>query len=133
MTDVLLVRYQRTTPNLRGHHPGVFAMVNGLAHAGRLTEEQYRFWREGNAWFEAAYTDPSTVDPQVYDRELHPGAASWFKATAVELIERAGGYLAILDAHGVAYERVESTAPGRIVYEDEHQVVVTPWTDAVGS
>ncbi|MFD3509640.1 hypothetical protein [Nocardia sp. NPDC058666] len=73
--------------------------------------------------------DPSEVDPRVYDRELHPGAASWFKASAVGMIERVAGYLAILDAHGVAWERVESAVPGDVIYEDAQQVVVVPLRD----
>lgn len=52
---------------------------------------------------------------------------AWFKATAGHLIERVDGYLEILAAHEVACERVESTDPGRVVYEDEVQVVVVPW------
>jgi hypothetical protein len=30
------------------------------------------------------------------------------------------------DAYDVAWERVESDVPGRVVYEDPHQVVVMP-------
>jgi hypothetical protein len=34
------------------------------------------------------------------------------------------GYLAILASHNLPCERCESGAPGRVLYEDEHQVVV---------
>jgi len=36
------------------------------------------------------------------------------------------GYLAILAAHNLPCERYTSSDPGRIIYEDPHQVVVIP-------
>ncbi|MGW1788082.1 hypothetical protein ACWCO0_27200 [Streptomyces tubercidicus] len=126
------VRFQGTTRGPRGHFPGVFALANGLAREGKLSDEQYRFWRAGNDWYDANYPNPSHTDPNVYDPDLNPGAVAWFKATARHLIERVDGYLEILAAHEVACERVESTAPGRVVYEDEVQVVVVPWENDVG-
>jgi hypothetical protein len=126
VTEARYIRFQGTTRSPRGHFPGVFALANGLARDGRLNDEQYRFWRAGNDWYDAHYANPSDVDPTVYDRELHPGAVAWFKATAVHLIERVPGYLELLTAHGVPCERIESADPGRIIYEDEDQVVVVP-------
>ncbi|MGW6285127.1 hypothetical protein [Streptomyces sp. NPDC055107] len=120
------VRFQSTERSPRGHFPGIFALANGLAGEGRLTEEQRRFWRSANDWYDAAYTDPSRVDPTVYDPGVNPGAVAWFKETATHLLDRIPGYLALLAAHGVPCERLESADPGRVVYEDEHQVVVVP-------
>ncbi|MGX1882253.1 hypothetical protein [Streptomyces sp. NPDC055287] len=124
---IAYIRFQGTAPRARGNFPGVFGLVNGLAREGRLTPAQERLRRTNNDWYDAAYTDPSTVDPAVYDERLNPGAAAWFKPTAVELIARVGGYLEILAAHGVECRLVRSTDPGRVVYEDEHQIVVVPY------
>ncbi|MCX5444175.1 hypothetical protein ACFVJW_07840 [Streptomyces libani] len=127
MSEALYVRFQGATRSPRGHFPGIFALANGLAREGKLSDEQYQFWRAGNDWYDAHYPNPSHTDPTVYDSSRNPGAVAWFKATAVHLIERVDGYLQLLAAHEVACERVESTDPGRIVYEDEVQVVVVPW------
>ncbi|MEU1941366.1 hypothetical protein ABZ554_02635 [Streptomyces sp. NPDC020125] len=127
MSDTSYVRFQGTVRSPRGHFPGVFALANGLARAGRLSDEEHRFWRAGNDWFNANYANPSDVDPSVYDPELNPGAVAWFKATSLELIARVDGYLKILALHEVACERIESSNPGKIIYEDPDQVVVTPW------
>ncbi|MFJ9810381.1 hypothetical protein ACIRTB_19355 [Streptomyces sp. NPDC101158] len=124
------VRYQATVRSPRGHFPGIFALANTLARDGRLSEEQYRFWRAANDWYDAAYPDPSATDPTVYDEARHPGAVAWFKATATRLLDRVPGYLDLLAAHGVPCVRVESADPGRIVYEDDVQVVVVPWDRA---
>ncbi|MBO3673874.1 hypothetical protein [Streptomyces sp. NEAU-YJ-81] len=121
MSDALYVRFQGTVRSPRGHFPGVFA------RAGQLSDEEHRFWRAGNDWFNANFANPSEVDPSVYDPALNPGAVAWFKAASLELIARVDGYLKILALHEVACERIESSNPGKIIYEDPDQVVVTPW------
>lgn len=122
----VFIRFQATTPNTRGHHPGVFALANGLAADGLLSADDERWRQKANADMTARYVDPSTVDPGVYDRQRHPGAAAWFRADATELIERVGAYCDLLDRYGVAWERVERTDPGRVVYSDAVQVVAVP-------
>lgn len=42
------------------------------------------------------------------------------------LIERVPPYLEILRAHGVQCVRVEAQEPGRVISEDDVQVVVVP-------
>jgi len=120
------VRFQGTDRTGRDSYPGVFALVNNLAREGRLTAEQERFRQVNNAWYHASFTNPSDVDPSVYDPVLNPGAVAWFKSSARHLIERVDGYLEILAAHGVECRCVRSWNPGRIVYEDADQVVAVP-------
>jgi hypothetical protein len=117
------IRFESATPNLRGTYPGVFALANGLARDGRLSEADTRWLRVSNARCDAAYTDPTTVVPDCYDRTLNPGAKAWFKDTADELVELTAGYLDLLDRYGVAWVRRTTDAPGRITYEDDVQVV----------
>ncbi|MEW1845305.1 hypothetical protein AB0392_45795 [Nonomuraea angiospora] len=45
---------------------------------------------------------------------------------ARHLMERVPGYLAILAAHGVECVRLESADPGKVIYEDDDQIVVVP-------
>ncbi|OXY90602.1 hypothetical protein [Streptomyces sp. 2R] len=120
------IRFQSPYRNRRGYFTGVFGLINTLAREGRLTAEQEAFRRSNNSWYNAAYTDPSTVDPTVYDHEINPGAAAWFKPTATHLLERVPGYLQVLTAHGVECQLVRSADPGRVIYEDDVQVVVVP-------
>ncbi|MFH8717325.1 hypothetical protein [Streptomyces zaomyceticus] len=129
MDQALYVRFQGTERHARGHYPGVFILANELAAQGRLTEEQYRFWRSNNDWYDTNYPNPSHVDARVYDPEVHPGAVAWFKSSAVELTSRVDGYLELLAAHGVECQRLETTNPGHVIYEDDYQVVVMPETE----
>lgn len=121
---MIYVRFESPDVDDRGRHVGVFGLVNGLGRAGRLTAEQEGFRRVTNAWYDAACPDPAAGDPAVYDAQLNPTAAAWFKSTAVPLLARVEGYLEILAAAGVGCVRRESADPGRIIYEDDHQVVV---------
>ncbi|MFD4430802.1 hypothetical protein [Nocardia sp. NPDC058497] len=108
----LYVRFQAAQPYRHGRFPGVVGLVEGLSSEGRLTVEQERFRRSGNDWFGDHLVNPYEVDRRVYDRERHPGAAAWFKSTALPMIDRVSGYLDILDAHGIAWERLDSDSPG---------------------
>ncbi|MGQ4422154.1 hypothetical protein ACN6LL_000801 [Streptomyces violaceoruber] len=125
-SEVQYVRFQSPHRNSRGHFTGVFGLVNNLAREGRLSDEQETFRRGGNRWYDAAYTDPSTVDPHVYDDEINPGAAAWFKPSATHLLARVSGYLEILSSHGVDCRALRSADPGRVFYEDDVQIVVVP-------
>ena len=120
------VRYQAVQPGRSGRRAGVFGLVNGLYKRGELTAAQAAARRSGNDWYEANLTDPGKAAPEVYDKALHPRAAAWFKESAEEMLGRVGGYLEILDAHGVAWELLRTAEPGRILYEDAHQVVAEP-------
>ena len=120
------LRYQGASPNARGRHPGIFALANGLAHAGTLSAGEHAWWAAANAWYDAAYPDPGLSDPTLFDRCIHPAVSCWFKASATDLLAQVPGYLALLERYGVAWQRVDSEDPGRVLYDDAHQVVVAP-------
>ncbi|MFF1401178.1 hypothetical protein ACFVZD_46720 [Streptomyces sp. NPDC058287] len=130
MERATYVRFEGTVRHPRGHFPGIFVLANELAAQGKLTVDQYRFWRSNNDWYDANYTNPTSVDPEIYDRDVHPGAVAWFKVSAEHLIERVGGYRELLAAHGIECRRLESSSPGQVIYEDENQVVVVPVGDS---
>jgi hypothetical protein len=122
---VLFVRFQAAVPNERGTFPGIFALCNGLARSGSLSDEDWRWWRENNDAMTAAYIDPATIDPSIFDRAIHPQTSCWFKESAISLLERTAGYLDLLDRYGMGWVRLTSEDPGVVLYEDENQVVVT--------
>jgi hypothetical protein len=122
----VFVRFESARPDVTGRHIGIFGLVNVLGRHGMLTAAEEAVRREANSWLDAAYPDPCTTHPTVYDPEIHPGAAAWFRATATGLLERVPPYLALLDAHAVAWRRVSTSEPGRIIYEDPFQVVALP-------
>src|SRR5699024_7913834 len=125
-----LIRFQSAVPNRHGRFPGVFAIANGLARDGLLSQADSRWHRSANDAGNAAYTDPSTVQLDCYDATVNPGARAWFKDTALDLLQQTYDYLDLLDRYGVGWVELRTRTPGRIVYEDEVQVVAVPFSHA---
>lgn len=110
-----------------GFRIGIFGLVNVLARSGRLTPEDWAFWRSSNDWYDAAYADPGAVDPTLWDKEVNPVVECWFKQSAVHLLDKTLGYLDLLNRYGVSCIEQRSEDPGEILYEDDVQVVVRPY------
>ena len=123
---MLYIRYESPTPNSRGAHPGIFALANGLARSGRLSATDWSWWRSNNDWLDAAYPDPATVDPTLFDRTKNPIVTCWSKDTATHLLDRVDEYLKLLQRHDIGCVRRQTPDPGLVLYEDSVQVVVRP-------
>jgi hypothetical protein len=106
-------RFQSAVPNGRGRFPGVFAMTNGLLRAGLLSDADEEWVREENARGELAYTDPSSVVLDCYSPTTNPGARSWFRSEARELLAMTSGYTALLDRYGISWVELRTERPGR--------------------
>lgn len=57
-------------------------------------------------------------------------AVCWFKNGAREHLRRAWSLKWLLEDQGVWVEFLRTGKPGRVTYEDTHQVVAVPWRDA---
>ena len=53
----------------------------------------------------------------------------WFKAEAHEHVQRMQQVGVMLGHHGVPTRMLRSSRPGRIVYQDEHQIGAIPFRD----
>lgn len=103
-------------------------MTNGLRDSGLLSAADAEWVRSQNAHGERTYTDPSTVVADCYDTSLNPGARSWFKDDATDLLQMAHRYTTLLDRYEVPWVELRTPDPGRIVYDDAVQVVAVPYT-----
>lgn len=99
--------------------------------AARLDELQplveYLRYEAAEPTRRGTFPDPTSVDPTVYDRNLHPDARAFFRTDAHDLVEVTRGYLGLLDRHDVGWREIRTYDPGRILYEDDVQVVAEPW------
>ncbi|HEX8306208.1 MAG TPA: hypothetical protein VF612_15130 [Jatrophihabitans sp.] len=121
------MRYESAVLDARGAHPGIFGLANGLARSGTLSAADWAWWRASNDWYDAAYRDPATVDPTLFDRGRHPAVTCWFRASAEPLLCRVPGHLELLDRYGIGWRERHSADPGVVRYADADQVVVTPY------
>ena len=123
---MLFIRFESATPNAHGRHTGVFGLANRLAHTGRLTTADRNWWRTNNDWFDAAYPNPATTDPTLFDKTKNPVVTCWFKGSATHLLDRVPGYLDLLDRYGTEWVERRTSNPGAVLYEDDVQVVTRP-------
>ena len=54
---------------------------------------------------------------------------SWFKPQAIVHLTNARELATLLREYGYEIQQRETTNPGKIVYEDEHQIVAEPFSD----
>ena len=120
-------RWESAAADSDGTHVGIFGAANRIARAGRLSQEDWLWWRANNDCFDAAYPDPASVIPDLFESAQILPVTCWFKESADHLLERVGGYLHLLDRYGIEWQELRSDDPGQILYEDEWQVVVTPY------
>ena len=124
----MFLRFHSAVPNGRGSFPGIFALANGLRDSGQLEDADAEWVDRQNAHGDRAYTDPSTVDSSCYDPAVNAGARSWFKEEATDLLRMARRYTLLLVRYEAPWVELRTDHPGRIVYEDQVQVVAVAFT-----
>lgn len=55
-------------------------------------------------------------------------AVAWFKDTAGQPLRYMWDIVALLREHGLPVRMLKSKSPGKVLYEDDYQVVVLEWT-----
>ncbi|MEV0613568.1 hypothetical protein AB0I81_09605 [Nonomuraea sp. NPDC050404] len=106
---------------------GIFAACHHLRRAGHLTPEDEKLFTEVDTWFITQmpyppfYADGNTIR-----------AVPWFKPNATLLVAALAPLENLLFRYGVAYDTVRSPDPGTIIYEDEFQIGVLPYSRRAG-
>jgi hypothetical protein len=109
----------------RQHHKeltGVLAESRFLRDREQLTQEEEARLAEVYEWFN------QNVPVPPFDEGRFPrDAVAWFKHDADEPVNRMWDIVALLREHGVVVRLLRSDNPGRVLYEDQVQVVVDEW------
>lgn len=120
----MYLRYESCVPNSRGLFPGVYALANGLARAGKLSESEYQQWKETNQLLDRAY-----LAPEIYNQLPDDALTSWYiENSAPHWLDSMEFYTDLLDAYETPWREVRSANPGEIVYRDDVQIVVRPFS-----
>jgi len=107
------------------HHKelaGLFENLERLSADGDLSAEEAARFEELCDWFARHLRVPpfgSAAWPE--------DCVCWFKSGAQDVVARMWDLAAILSDHDRPVRLLRAARPGRIVYEDEHQVVVEEW------
>jgi hypothetical protein len=101
---------------------GVFTEARLLRDTGQLFDYECERLEATYEWFNQHLPCPP-FKKKLPSGEWTQHAVAWFRAEASEPIRRMWDIVAILREHGIAVRMVTSERPGRIVYEDDYQVV----------
>lgn len=101
---------------------GVVASARGLRDQGELQTDQVLWLEALFDWFNF-----NLSVPPFQSKKLSGDCVSWFKHDAEVHIKKMRELCALLSDHGVAVRMLRSKRPGKIVYEDDYQVVVEEW------
>ena len=106
------------------HHQGLVGLINATAdlrYEGRLTPDERVRVDKAHGWFNKHLPVPP------FRTGLGRDAVAWFKDDAGDAISQMWELVAVLRDKGVPVRLLRSTHPGRVVYEDEFQIVVEQW------
>jgi len=110
---------------------GVFQAAYRLLRVDVLAGELRLRVREELDWFNDHLPRPErfvrTRSKGFYRREAV--AISWFRAEAADHLAHAETLARHLVGHGLQVNRLQTTHPGYVVYEDAYQVVTIPFRD----
>lgn len=101
---------------------GIFAEARLLRERGALTTEEDVRLEAAYDWFHE-----HVPVPPFSSGGLPKDAVAWFKHDAREPVARMWDIVALLREHGAEVRLLRSANPGRVVYEDQLQVVVVEW------
>ena len=101
---------------------GLFTEARILRDGGHLSVEEDNRLERIYDWFNL-----HLPVPPFSERRWRKGVASWFKSDATEPVSRMWDIVVILRDHGVPTRMLRSDNPGKVVYEDDFQVVVEEW------
>lgn len=107
------------------HHKALAGIINdaeSLRLRGDLTAEEAQHLDEVHAWL-----NNNLPVPPFKKSRWPKTAVAWFKDDAGESVRRMWDLIAILREHGVAVRMLKSKDPGKVLYEDDYQVVVVEW------
>jgi hypothetical protein len=101
---------------------GLITEARLLRDQGYLSKQEEEFLEEVYIWFNSNLPRPP-FSSAGWSRD----AVSWFKDSANESIRKIRELAVLLESHGKFVRTLQSKNPGKILYEDDHQVVVEEW------
>lgn len=107
------------------HHKqltGIFTEARLLRDRGELTHEEEGRLAELYEWF-----NEHVPVPPFSTGRIRGDVVAWFKHDAGDPVTKMWNLAALLREHGVEVRLLRSMNPGRVVYEDQVQVVVDEW------
>lgn len=103
--------------------------LTGVLAEARLLRDENELYPYEEGWLQEIYDwfNSCLPTPPFSTGAFSKNAVAWFKTESGEFITRMWDLVAILENHDVPVRLLRSQNPGKIVYEDEYQVLVEEW------
>ena len=104
-------------------------MQTGVITEARILRDENKLHSYEEVWLEDIYDwfNLHLPQPPFSAGKFSTEAVAWFKADSAEFISRMWDIVAIIEGHDVPVRVLRSPNPGKVVYEDEYQVLVEEW------
>jgi hypothetical protein len=109
------------------HHrglQGVFHEIDELYYQGLLDKHEEERLRKLRAWL-----NKNLPVPPFSKSDWPDCAVCWFKDSATEMIAQVWELVVLLREHGQPVRMLRSRNPGKVLFEDDYQVVVVEWRE----
>ena len=101
---------------------GIVTTARALLDMGDLYDYEEELLEEHFEWLNDNLPCPP-FSASLQEGTWSPHAVAWFKETAQEFVECFWNIVAILEEHDVPVRVLKTERPGKVLYEDEFQVV----------
>jgi hypothetical protein len=126
------IRFETLVPNPdTGLRAGLFFHLYDLLDNPDFSASDFERIAALRKWF-----NKNLKRPKKFSSSKSKGAArrgtrglSWFKPDASDHLAYARQLAAVLREYGYEIQQRETTSPGKIIYEDDHQIVAEPFSD----
>lgn len=111
-----------------GRRQGVFQALVEASDTGLLYDYEEEQKKSLFQWFNENLKEPISLRRSSKFHTKNK-AISWFKDTAIDHIARMRELIAILEAHDIEVQMLQTERPGYITYEDRYQIVAEAFND----
>ncbi|MEM8875479.1 MAG: hypothetical protein AAGD32_14625 [Planctomycetota bacterium] len=112
-----------------GRRLGVFQAASDVLDRVDVSEEVSVPLCQHLRWLNR-HLEPPTKFSDSKKKHAANRAIGWFRPTASEHIARMREICRILNEFGLATQVILSDKPGKVVYEDEHQIATIPYRES---
>jgi len=106
---------------------GIFTLSYGLIENNELTNIEEKEIKNILAWFSKYLPVPDKFSKKKNDAHKNHHGLSWMKSEATEAVEYFWKLKVLLDQAGHHIEVLKVNNPGKVVYEDDLQLVAEPY------
>ena len=100
---------------------GIFQAAFRVRDTNQLAAHEWDWLVPELVWFDRHLKSPAELRAWGTER-----AICWFRSSADEAIARARAVCALLDEKGIHTRMLRTAEPGKVIYEDDLQVVAFP-------